>query len=190
MGFQINSEDFEVAEDNKKKDINFEIADVIRQIEFLIERYQERIKAVGRRRKNLLRTVKTFVAVAIAFVLLTIILWVFVGDNSGLVFGIWAMILFVGISVIISINAARAMYSYCIHNGTIYSTTVYTLKMEEQDLHHFNKRLEDAEERLEHFLEQGEGDEEAGQLLLNEVLPQLQEEERRADYLYGETVRI
>ena len=189
MGFQINSEEFEVAEDNKKTDINFEIADVIRQIEFLKERYQERIKAVQRRKENLLRTVKVFVITAIALIFLTVLLLIMTSGGEGQVFAIWAEILFVGISVVIIINAARAMYSYCIHNGMVPSTTVYTLKMEEQDLRHFKKRLEDAEERLKHFLEQGKRDEEAGRLLLDEVLPQLQEEERRADHLYGESVR-
>lgn len=55
---------------------------------------------------------------------------------------------------------------------------------------HFKKRLEQAEEQLKQFAGQEECEEEAGRLLLAEVLPQLQEEERRADYLYGETTRI
>lgn len=191
MGFQINSEEFEVAEDNKKTDIRFEIAEVIRKIDFLNDRYQERIKAVGRRKKNLMEKVKTMGIIAIAFLFLTMILLLFVRNSStGMVFAIWAMILFVIISVIVTINAGRTMYSYCIHTGRIPSTTVYTLRMEEQDLQHFKKRLEDAEEQLKHFLEQEEEDEEAGRLLLDEVLPQLQEEERRADHLYGETIRI
>lgn len=191
MGFQINSEEFEVAEDNKKTDIRFEIAEVIRKIDFLNDRYRERIKAVGRRKKNLMEKVKTMGIIAIAFLFLTMILLLFVRNSStGMVFAIWAMILFVIISVIVTINAGRTMYSYCIHTGRIPSTTVYTLRMEEQDLQHFKKRLEDAEEQLKHFLEQEEEDEEAGRLLLDEVLPQLQEEERRADHLYGETIRI
>lgn len=191
MGFQINSEEFEVAEDNKKTDIRFEIAEVIRKIDFLNDRYQERIKAVGRRKKNLMEKVKTMGIIAIAFLFLTMILLLFVRNSStGMVFAIWAMILFVIISVIVTINAGRTMYSYCIHTGRIPSTTVYTLRMEEQDLQHFKKRLEDAEEQLKHFLEQEEEDEEAGRLLLDEILPQLQEEERRADHLYGETIRI
>lgn len=191
MGFQINSEEFEVAEDNKKTDVNFEIADAIRQIAFLKERYKDRIKAVRRRKKNLMRTVKVYAIIAIAIIFVAVLLLIIIaGSSEALVFAIWAEILFVIVSVIIIINAARAMYSYCIHNGTVSSTTVYTLKMEEQDLQHFEKRLEDAEERLKHFLEQGERDEETGRLLLDEVLPQLQEEERRADHLYGETVRM
>lgn len=191
MGFQINSEEFEVAEDNKKTDIRFEIAEVIRKIDFLNDRYRERIKAVGRRKKNLMEKVKTMGIIAIAFLFLTMILLLFVRNSStGMVFAIWAMILFVIISVIVTINAGRTMYSYCIHTGRIPSTTVYTLRMEEQDLQHFKKRLEDAEEQLKHFLEQEEEDEEAGRLLLDEILPQLQEEERRADHLYGETIRI
>lgn len=189
MGFQINLEEFEVTENNKKTDINFEVSDVLRKIAFLDDRYEERIKAVRQRRENLIRTIKVFGIVAIIFIALAIILFLIINGNEGMLFGIWAVILFIGISVFVIINAARAVWSYCIHNGLIRNSSIYTLKMEEQDLQHFKKRLEDAEEQLKHFLEQGEGDEEAGRLLLNGVLPQLQEEERRADYLYGETLR-
>lgn len=190
MGFQIDSEEFEVAEDNKKREIRFEIADVLRKIVFIKERYEERVKAIERRRKNLLRTVKVFVGIAIAFFLLAMILLLAVQGNEGIVFGIWAIIMFVIFSIIIIVNAARAVWSYCVHNGLIANKSIYTLKMEEQDLLHFKKRLEQAEEQLKQFAGQEECEEEAGRLLLAEVLPQLQEEERRADYLYGETTRI
>ncbi|MCM1495641.1 MAG: amastin family protein [Bacteroides sp.] len=186
MGFQINAEEFEVAEDNKKTDINFEIADVIRKIEFLNDRYEERIKAVRQRKKSLMQKARVFSIIAIVFIFMAILLFLIINGNGGMAFGIWAVILFVITGLVIIVNTARVVWSYCIHIGLILNSSIYTLQMEERDIQHYKKQLEEGKERLEQFLKRGNRDEEAGRLLLEELAPQLKEEERHADYLYGE----
>lgn len=190
MAFQINSEEFEVTEDNKKKDIDYEILEAMKTISFLIDRYQQRIQAVERRKNNLLNTIKTLVAITLAFFFLAIILTLFtLRSSTGMVFAIWAVILFVIIGIIEAINVIRAIRSYCVHTGKI-PNRMYTLHQEEEKLQYLLKNLEDIRERMEKFLKQEQRTEEAGRVLLGEALPQLKEDEQRAEYLYGEVDRI
>lgn len=185
MGFEINSEEFEVAEENKTSTIHYDILDVKKQMAFLIDRYQQRIKGVERRRKNLLQTAGIFGSVTAGLILLAVIM----GIMSNPVFGIWAVMLFLGLGVFVSIRTIRVLWSYAVHKEII-PKRVYTLNEEEQLLRYLLKQLEDDGERLEKFLEQEPLDEEAVRQLLGEIRPQLTEDEHRADYLYGESDRL
>lgn len=187
MGFQINAEEFEVAEDNKKTDINFEIADVIHKIEFLNDRYEERLKAVRQRKKSLMQKARVLAVISIACILLTVLLFLVLNNGTrAFAFGIWLMIFLVITGLILMVNAARAVWSYCIHIGLILNSSIYTLQMEEGDIQRYKKQLEEGKERLEQFLKRESREEEVGRLLLEELVPRLKEEERHADYLYGE----
>lgn len=183
MNFQIDSEEYEIAEENKKSSILFEVEDAARRIAFLNERYQQRLKAVERRRKSLLHTAVIFACVAIGLLLLAML----IGNLAASEFGIWAVILFIGLSSFVIVGTGKVLLSYGIHKGVIPRRNVYTLNMEEQDLRHFMKRLEDARRQTEDFLNQGQQTEAAGRQLLKEIEPELKEEERHADYLYGES---
>lgn len=190
MNFQIDSEEFEVQEENKKHSIQFEVQDTVKRIAFLTDRYQQRLKAVERRRKNLIQNAGVSACFTIGLLLIAGIMALIVsGSAEGMVFAIWAIILFSILVIALCIETFRILWSYGVHMAKLPGGSVYTLKMEQQDLNQFLEQLEEAGKKMRDFLEQGQWEEENGRQLLKEVEPLLTEEERRADYLHGERLR-
>lgn len=183
MNLRIISEELEIQEENRRNSVLYEIQDALKQADFLCDRYRQRLKAVERRKRNLIHTSVIFACVALGLLLLAAL----VGNLAAAEFGIWAVGLFIGLSSFVILGFAKVLISYGIHSGILPRRKVYTLKEEEQDLHHFMKRLEDARRRMEDFLNQEHQSEAAGRQLLKEIEPELTEKERHADYLYGES---
>lgn len=181
MNLHIISEELEMQEGNES--VSYEIQDALKQVDFLCDRYRQRLKAVERRKRNLIHTSVIFACVALGLLFLAAL----VGNLAAAEFGIWAVGLFIGLSSFVILGFAKVLISYGIHSGILPRRNVYTLKEEEQDLHHFMKRLEDARRRMEDFLNQKQRTEAAGRQLLKEIEPELKEEGRHADYLYGES---
>lgn len=186
MEFQINQEEYEVTEEKKERDIRFELADAIHKIDFLQERYQERIKGIGQRRTNLLHTIIIYGVLLLAFILLAIMF----GTMAHPAFGWVTVILFLILAAITSVRLIKMILSYCTHIGLIPKGDVYTVIKEEQDCRQYIEQLKQHRKCLEEFMEQPEPEEEKGRILLKEILPQLVENEKRADWLYGEVDKL
>ncbi len=190
MNFQIDSEEFEVQEENKRNSIQFEVRETVKRVTFLTDRYQQRLKAVERRRKNLIQNAGVFACCTIGLVMIAGIMALIVsGSAQGMIFSMWAIGLFFILAAALSFGTIRTLWSYGVHTAKLPRGRVYTLSMERQDLNQFLKQLEEAEKKLRDFLEQGQWEEENGRQLLKEVEPLLTEQERRADYLYGERLK-
>lgn len=94
-----------------------------------------------------------------------------------------AVDLLIGFGILFVIIMFASVWTYRVHNKT--SKKVYTLSMEEQDLLHYMEALAEIKRKLELFMEQGEFDEKAGRILLEEAEPLLIEKERQADLSFG-----
>ena len=163
MNFQIDSEEFEVQEENKKHSIQFEVQDTVKRIAFLTDRYQQRLKAVERRRKNLIQNAGVSACFTIGLLLIAGIMALIVsGSAEGMVFAIWAIILFSILVIALCIETFRILWSYGVHMAKLPGGSVYTLKMEQQDLNQFLEQLEEAGKKMRDFLEQGQWEEENG----------------------------
>lgn len=190
MSFQIDPEEYEVQEENRKHSIQFEVRETVKRVTFLIDRYQQRLKAVERRRRNLIQNAGVSFYFSIGLAMIAGIMALIVSNSAeGMVFAMWAIGLFIILAAALSVRTIRILWSYGVHIAKLSGGHAYTLNMEEQDLHRFLKQLEEAEEKLRDFLEQGQWEEENGRQLLKEVEPLLTEQERRADYLYGESLK-
>lgn len=190
MNFQIDSEEFEVQEETKKHSIQFEVQDTVKRVAFLTDRYQQRLKAVERRRKNLYQNMGVSACCTIGLFLIAGIMALIVSNSAeGMVFAMWAIGLFIIVGIGLFVRTLRIIWSYGVHMGKHSGGGTYTLCMEEQDLHQLLKQLEETEEQLEDFLAQEQMDEETARQVLKEIEARLVEKEQRADYLYGEMLK-
>ncbi len=183
--FLIHPEEYEVEEEIAERNIHFEISDALEQILFLENRYRERIKAVEHRRKNLLWTVGIYGGLGIGSIVLAILF----GETAYPPFGDFAIVLFGGISIGTILGAIGAFWSLCVHKEIIPSKH-YTLHMEEKACNRFLKQLEQDRKALQVFSEQEAPDQASLDAMLKEILLWLHEDERHADFLFGEGEKI
>lgn len=184
--FYINPEEYEVQEESAEQNIHYEISDALEQISFLENRYRERIKAVEHRRKRLLWTVGIYGGTGIGCILLAVIF----ATVAYPPFGDFAVVLFGGLSIAAILGAIGAVWSLCVHKEIIPSRRVYTLYKEEQACKNVLKELERNREDLQAFLDSEKSEQATLDEMLKEIILHLYEDEKHADFLFGEGEKI
>lgn len=184
--FQIDQEEFEVEEKSAERNVNLDIKGALEQISFLNDRYNERIRSIKKRKMNLLWTIGIYAGVGIVFIILVVVFSAVLKPP----FCYYPMVLFGGLSIASFLGAIGAGWSLGVHNEMIPNQRVYTLNMEEQVCRRHLKQLEKDRNALQTFLDQETRDEADLELILKEIWSRLSEDERRADFLYGEGEKI
>lgn len=72
MNLKVSVEEFEVSEEQKISEIQYEVRETVKRIEFLDDRYRQRVKMVGKKRSDLIRTARIFGGIASGMFLLAI----------------------------------------------------------------------------------------------------------------------
>lgn len=184
MSLTVSMEEFEVSEEQKISEIQYEVRETVKRIEFLDDRYRQRVKLVERKRRDLIRTARIFGGLASGMFLLAILLLVFAQDSDDKLATVIIAVDFLTIfGILFVIIMFVNLRTYQVHSKT--SKKVYTLSMEERDLLHYMETLAEIKRKLELFMEQGEIDEKSARMLLEEAEPLLIETERQADFSYG-----
>lgn len=205
MGFQINADEFEVTEENKLSSMRYEVLETLQKIDYLENRYEQKMISVERRKKDLLWAIGVRVVVAVGLGLLAIFFNVF----SHPAFGFESVAVCLVIAVIVMLGAMRVVLSYCTHMEVFsapiwlikkkvkqisgYATIqagqgIYTLKQEGKDCLQLQKQLRRDKQILKKYLEQEQTTEEEGRALLDGILPTLEEIDTHAALLYGERI--
>lgn len=203
MKLQLDTTEYQVEEETSRSSIRYEVSEMLREAGYLENFYEQKESAIRRRKSELLwsfgiRLLTGGILVGLMAVFNT---W------SHPAFG-WTAVILLGIfAALCFISAARTFLSWCTHKGlfaaplrfirnrtyerkmkTRLSGGLYTLKQEEEDCIRLKRQFEKDKQSLRSYLEQPEAAEEQGRQLLEDIRPRWKEEDRQADYLYGELI--
>lgn len=207
MAFQINSLEYEEQNVDSQgqiiqEKIRWELQESLRMLNYQENMYEEKMKRIERRDKDLLWTLGVRGGTALLLIGIATFLYFF----SEIAFAFIAIAILGLLAGIILIGALRVLFSWMTHRGIVDAPVnlirnavydkkrkqrltkrgLYTLKQEREAGLAMQSRLLKDKERLRKMLEQPNIDEDTARRLLDELAPQLEAEDTWAVYLYGE----
>lgn len=181
MNLQIDLNEYETGEEENQGSVRYEIVDLLKQVSYLENHYEQKWKRIRRRWKNFKWTIIVNVIIILFLFLLA---WIFLYNP---VFGGFAAIVFSIIAIVIIFQTIRVAIAWGRHKKP--RSGIYTLTEEEEDYRYLVKQLSKDKKALQDYLNQEGATVEAGKTLIAEIGPSLQAQDRMADFLYGERVK-
>ena len=181
MNLQIDLNEYETDEDEKQGSVRYEIIDLLKQVSYLENHYEQKWKRIRRRWRNFKWTIIANVVVILFMFLLA---WIF---SINMVFGVFAMLICIIIAIVLIFQTIRVVIAWARHKKP--RSGIYTLTEEEEDYRYLVKQLSKDKKALQDYLNREGTTVEEGKRLIEEIGPSLQAQDRMADFLYGERVK-
>lgn len=181
MNLQIDFKEYEAEEGQKQGDVRYEVKDMLSQLSYLENQYEQKRKTINRRKKNLHWSLVVYIGCAVFCGIIAKIM------SINWTFGGIASIIFIVFMVLLLISAARIILTIIRHKKV--NGNAYSLMDEALDLIQLKKRLAADRQALEEYLMKEGASIEEGKSLLEEVRSHLKEKDRKADFFFGEKIK-